>query len=80
MHETESKSNATYVFSERILQSKACDQPKQARKKWFCQVIIKNYYRNVLCKFFVKVKSTWKREIKEHTPQLTLLCCGRTVT
>ena len=33
---------------------------------------------NVLCNFLIKIESTWKREIKEQIPQLTLLCCGRT--
>ena len=27
----------------------------------------------------IKTESTWRREIKEQTPQLTLLYCGRTV-
>ena len=43
----------------------------------FCHVIVKNYLCNVLCNFLIKTESTWKREIKEQTPQLTL-CCGRT--
>ena len=39
----------------------------------------KELFVNVLCNFLIKIKSTWRREIKEQTPQLTLLCCGRTV-
>ena len=45
----------------------------------FCHVIVKNYLCNILCKFFIKIKieSTWRREIKEQTPQLTLLLTVR---
>ena len=31
---------------------------------------IKNYLCNVLLKFLIKIKSTWRREIKEQAPQL----------
>ena len=41
-------------------------------------MIVKNYLCNVLCKFLIKIESTWRRGIKEQTPQLTLLYCGRT--
>ena len=51
----------------------------QARKKLVCHVIVKNYLRNVSCKFLIKIESTRRREIKEQTPQLTLLHRGRTV-
>ena len=34
---------------------------------------------NILCKFLIKIESTWRRRITKQTPQLTLLCCGRTV-
>ena len=51
----------------------------QARKKLFCHVIVKNYLCNVLCKFLIKIESTWRREIKEQASHLTLLYCGRTV-
>ena len=42
-------------------------------------MIVRNYSCNVLCKFWIKFESTWRREIKEQTPQPTLLYCGRTV-
>ena len=42
-------------------------------------MIVKNYLCNVSCKFLIKIESTWRREIKEQTPQLTLLHGGRTV-
>ena len=74
-----SKSKATNVFLTHILKSKARDQSFQASKKLFCHVIVKNYLRNVSCKFLIKVESMWRREIKEQTPQLTLLHRGRPV-
>ena len=73
-----SKSKAV-IFPKRILKSKACDQSNQARKKLFCHVIVKNYLSNVSWKFSIKIESTWRREIKEQAPQLTLLYRGRTV-
>ena len=42
-------------------------------------MIVKNYLCNVLLKFLIKFESTWRREIKGQTPQITLLYCGRTV-
>ena len=69
----------TNVFPKNILKSKARDQSIQARKKLFCHVIVKNYLCNVLCKFFIKIESTWRREIKKQTPQLTLPYRGRTI-
>ena len=68
-----SKSKATNVFPKHILKSEACDKSVQARKKLFCHVIVKNYLWNVLYKFLIKIKSTWRPEIKEQVPQLTLL-------
>ena len=67
------------MFFQNILKSKALDQSIQARKKSFCHVIVNNYLRNVSCEFLIKIESTWRREIKEQTPQLTLLYRGRTV-
>ena len=49
-------------------------------KKFFWHVTLHSYFRNVLCKFLIKVESTWRCVIKEHTPLLTLLYCGKTVT
>ena len=40
----------------------------------------KDYLCNILSKFLNKAKSTWKCEIKEQTPLLPLLYCGRTVS
>ena len=74
-----SKSKATNIFPKHLLRSKARDQSIQARKKLFFQVVVKNYLRNVLREFLIKIESTWRREIKEQTPQLTLLYYGRTV-
>ena len=74
-----SNSKTTNVFPKHILKSKACDQSIQARKKLFCHVIVKNYFCNILSKFLIKIESMWRREIKEQTPQLTLLYCSRTV-
>ena len=74
-----SKSKAINVFPKHILKSKARDQSIQARKKLFCHVIVKNYLCNVSWKFLIKIESTWRREIKEQAPQLTLLYRGRTV-
>ena len=39
----------------------------------------KNYSNNVSWKFLIKIESTWRREVKEQTPRLTLLYHGRTV-
>ena len=71
----------TNILTTSILKSKARDQPIQiqASKKLFCHVIVKNYLCNVLLKVLIKIESTRRREIKEQTPQLTLLYCGRTV-
>ena len=74
-----SKSKATNIFPKNVLKSKACDQSSQARQKLFCHVIGKNYLVNVSCKFLIKIERTWRREIKEWTPLLTLLHRCRTV-
>ena len=67
------------IFPKHILKSKARKQSNQARKKLFCHVILKNYLSNVSWKFLIKIESTWRGEIKEQAPQLTLLYCSRTV-
>ena len=41
-------------------------------------MILKNYLSNSLCNFLIKIESTWRREIKVTTPQVTLLYYGRT--
>ena len=74
-----SKSKATSVIPKRILKSKARNQSIQARKKLLCQVEVKNYLHSVLRRFLIKTKSTWRREIKEQTPQLNFLCSDMTV-
>ena len=48
-------------------------------KKVFCHVMVKNYLCNVSWRFLIKIETTWSREIKEQTLQLTLLYDGRTV-
>ena len=42
-------------------------------------MILKNYLCNSLYKFLIKFESMSRHQIKEQTPQLTLLYCGRTV-
>ena len=74
-----SRSEAIIVFSKHILKSKTRGQSIQANKKLFYHVIVKNYLCNVSIRFLIKIKSTWRREIKEQAPQLTLLYRGRTV-
>ena len=75
-----SKLKATNVFPKYILKSKARDKSIQARKKLYCHVTVKNYLCKVLWKFLIKIESTWRREMKEQTPRLTLSYCdGRTV-
>ena len=74
-----SKSEAINVFPKHILKSKAGDQSNHARKKLFCHVIVKNYLSNVSLNFLNKIASTWRREIKQQAPQLTLLYRDRTV-
>ena len=71
------KLKATNVFPKSILKSKAGDQPIQAKKKLFCYVIVNNHLHSILRKLLIKIESTWKREIKEQTPQLTLLYRSR---
>ena len=73
------KLKATNVFPKHILKSKARDQSIQARKKLLCHGIVKQYLRNVSCKFLIKIQSTWRRKIKEQTSQVTLRCCNGTV-
>ena len=73
-----SKSKAINVFPKHILKSKARDQSIQAKKKLFCHVIVRNYLCNLSWKFLIKIESTWRREIKELGPQLTLTYRGRT--
>ena len=64
-----------YVFTK----AKARERSNQARKKLFCHVIVRNYLGNVSWKFLIKIECTWRREIKEQAPQLSLLYRGRTV-
>ena len=45
--------------------------------KVFWLVILRSYLCNILCKFFIKIESTRRREIKEKSPQLIWLYCGR---
>ena len=71
-----SKSKAINVCPKHVLKLKACDQSIQARKKLFCYVTIKNNLCNI--SFLIKNETTWRREIKEQAPQLTLLYRGRT--
>ena len=59
-------------------QKHVINQFKQGQKL-FCPVIVNNYLCNFLCKFMIKVKSTWRCKIKDQTLQMTLLYCGRTV-
>ena len=75
----QSKSKAINVCPKHILKLKACDQSVQARKKLFCYVTIKNNLCNISWNFLIKIESTWRREIKEQAPQLTLRYHGRTV-
>ena len=48
-------------------------------KALYCHVTVKDYLSNNLWKFLIKIESTWRRDIKEQAPQLTLLYRGRTV-
>ena len=48
-------------------------------KALYSHVTVKDYLSNNLWKFLIKIESTWRREIKEQAPQLTLLYRGRTV-
>ena len=67
-----SKQKST-VFPKHILKSKVHDQSIQARKKLSCHVIVKNYLCNILCKFLIKIESTWRHKIKEQTANFTAL-------
>ena len=73
-----SKSKASNIFPKQILKSKTLGKSIQATRKLFCHVIIKNCLCNVSWKFLIKIKTTWRREIKEQAPQLTLHYLGRT--
>ena len=46
------------MFFQNILKSKALDKSIQARKKLFCNVIVKNYLCDGLCKVLIKFEST----------------------
>ena len=61
------------------MKSKARDKSVKAKEEIAYHVIVKNCLCNVLCKFLIKIEHTWRHEIKEQAPQLTLLYCGRTV-
>ena len=64
------KWKATNVFPKHILELKACDQSKQARKK------LSQYNKelfNVLCKFFIKVESMWRCRIKVTPADFTVV-------
>ena len=74
-----SRSEAIIVFPKHILKSKTRGQSIQANKKLFYHMVVKNYLSNVSIRFLIKIESTWRREIKEQAPQLTLLYRGRTV-
>ena len=67
------KSKSTNFFPKHNLKSKARYQSIQARKKLLCHVIVNNCLFNVFCKFLIKIESTWRREIKEQTGDLTAL-------
>ena len=67
------------IFPKHILKPKVRDQSIQARKKLFCHVIVQNCVYKLSWKFLTKIESTWRREIKEQAPQLTLLYPGRIV-
>ena len=63
------------MFFQNILKSKVCDNSIQARKKLFCQVIVKNYLCNFLCKFFFQNR----KHVEVKNQRMTLLYCGRTI-
>ena len=77
-----SKSKEINVFPKYILESKARDQVinqfktkeeialSRDSKEWLVQSFVL---------FLIKIGSTWRREIKEQTPKLTLLYRGRTI-
>ena len=72
-----SKLKAT-IFPKDIQKSKASDKSIQARKKLFCH-LVNNYLWNVLCKFLIKIESTYWCKIKEQDTRTDLLYRGWTV-
>ena len=70
---------SNYCFSKTYSEIKSTWQSIQTRKKLFRHVIVNNYLCSVSRKFLIKIRSTWRREIKEQALQLTLLYRGRTI-
>ena len=70
-----SKSKAT-VSQKHILKSEACDQSKQAKEEIILSHNKELFVCKVLCMFLIKVKSIWRRKIKEQTPTMTLVTLG----
>ena len=68
-----------YVFHKTYSDIESTWSISSSKEKLLCRVIVKNYLRNVLCKFLIKIESMWRREIEEQAPQPTLLCCGSTI-
>ena len=60
-----SKPKATNVLPKHILTWKARDQSIQATNKLFCHLIVNSHLCNVLCKFLIKIESTWRHERTE---------------
>ena len=58
-------SKKIYDFPKHILKSKSRDLSNQAKKKWFCHVIVNNYLSNVSWKFWIKITSMWRCEFNE---------------
>ena len=63
-----SKLKANNVFKNHILKLKARGQSIRASKKLFFHVTLKGYSRNALCKFLIKIESTWGGKSKNRHP------------
>ena len=58
-------------FQKYTLILKVYDQSKQATKKLFCHMMIRNYLYSTFCIFVIKAESTLRHEITEQTLLLT---------
>ena len=67
-----SKSKEINVFT-KYSENEKTFQSKQARKILVWHVILNNYLHKVLCKFLIKVKSTWRRRRTDTAGDFTVM-------
>ena len=73
------KIESNYWFSKTYPEIENMRPIKSSKQKLVLSRDSKNYLSNVSWKILIKIERTWRREIKEQAPQLTLLYHCRTV-